>query len=167
MAWYVCSVALHILAACVWIGGMVFLALAVLPVLRRPAYQAVAVPLIHALGLRLRWIGWAALATLVATGVVNLSYRGIGWAQVRTGAAWQGWFGHVLALKLVLVALILVAAGAHDLLLGPLATRLANEHPDPARVRRIRRGAAWAGRGLLLLSVAVLVLGVMLVRGVP
>ncbi len=167
MAWYVLSVSLHILAACVWIGGMVFLAAAVLPLLRRPAYQALALPLIHALGLRFRWIGWAALATLVGTGITNLSYRGYGWDQVRTGTVWQGWFGYTLAVKLVLVALILVIGAAHDIVIGPLATRQETDNPDSPRIRRLRRRAAWVGRVMLLLSVIVVILGVMLVRGLP
>jgi putative copper resistance protein D len=167
MAWYVLAVSLHLLAACVWIGGMAVLAVGVLPVLRQPPYRALAIPLVRAIGVRFRWIGWAALATLIGTGFVNLWYRGYGWRPFSTGAAWQGWFGHVLAAKLVLVALILVVAVTHDVFVGPGATRLAGEDPASAHARWFRRGAAWAGRLLLALSVGALVLGVMLVRGVP
>jgi putative copper resistance protein D len=167
MSWYLLAVSLHILAACVWIGGMVFLAAAVLPVLRRPAYQAVAVPLIHAVAVRFRWIAWAALGLLIATGIATLNFRGYGWGQVRSGALWQGWFGRVLAWKLVLVALILVISAWHDIVIGPRFTQVAQEDPHSPRTRRLRRVAAWVGRAILILSVAVVALGVMLVRGVP
>jgi putative copper resistance protein D len=167
MAWYVFAVSLHILAACVWIGGMVFLAAAVLPVLRRPAYQAVAVPLIHAVAVQFRWIAWTTLGLLIATGVANLHVRGYGWAQVRDGSVWRGGFGHILGIKLVLVALILIISAWHDLLVGPRFTRAALTDPRSPRTRRLRRAAVWVGRLMLILSVAVVALGVMLVRGVP
>ncbi len=166
MPWYEVSVSLHILAACVWVGGMVFLALVVLPILRQPGYRSVAAPLIQAAGVRFRWVGWVALATLVATGVANLGFRGYGWAQVRNGSAWQGWFGHTLAVKLILVAAIVVVSVVHDLVLGPRFTRLAGEQPDLPAARRLRRQAAWVGRVVLVLSIAVVVLGVALVHGI-
>ncbi|MHB8731141.1 MAG: CopD family protein [bacterium] len=167
MAWYVLAVSLHILAACVWIGGMVFLAAAVLPVLRRPAYQSVAVPLIHAVALQFRWIAWTTLGLLVATGIANLYFRGYAWTQVRDGSIWRSGFGHVLGTKLVLVALILAISAWHDLVTGPQFTRAALADPGSPSARRLRRAAAWVGRLMLILSIAAVALGVMLVRGVP
>jgi len=166
MLWYGVSVSLHILAACVWVGGMIFLAVVVLPIFRQPGYQAAAVPLIQAAGLRFRWVGWMALGTLVLTGIANLRFRGYGWTQRRDGAVWQGWFGHTLAAKLILVTAILVISAVHGLAIGPRFTRIAGEQPDLPTVRPLRREAAWIGRIVLLLSVAAVVLGVMLVRGV-
>ena len=167
MAWYVVAVSLHILAACVWIGGMVFLAAAVLPVLRRPAYQTVAVPLIHAVALQFRWIAWTTLGLLVATGIANLRFRGYGWAQVRDGSIWRSEFGHILGVKLALVAVILAISAWHDLILGPRFTQAALADPGSPLARRLRRAAAWVGRLMLVLSVAAVALGVMLVRGAP
>ena len=90
---------------------MIFLAGAVLPILRQPGYRSVAVPLIPAAGVRFRWVGWVALATLVVTGAANLRFRDYGWARVRDGNVWQGWFGHTLAAKLTLVmAIVIISA---------------------------------------------------------
>lgn len=167
MVWYILVVSLHILAACVWIGGMVFLAAAVLPVLRRPAYQAVAIPLIHATAVRFRWIGWGTLGLLIGTGIADLIFRGYGWEQLRSGALRQSSFGHVLGIKLVLVAAILIVSAWHDIFVGPQFTRAGQEDPHSPHTRRLRRLASWVGRVILILSVVVVVLGVMLVRGVP
>lgn len=164
---YVLTVSIHVLAACIWIGGMVFLAAAVLPVLRRPPYHSVAVPLIHAVVTQFRWIAWTSLGLLVATGIANLHFRGYGWAQVRDGSMWRTAFGHALAIKLALVVLILAISGWHDLVAGPQFTRAALADAAAPRTRRMRRAAAWAGRLILLLSIAVVVLGIMLVRGAP
>jgi len=167
VSWYLLSVSLHILAACVWIGGMVFLAAALLPVLRQPPYRGVALPLLHATSMRFRWLGWGALGTLIVTGVANLLYRGQGWDQWRTGALWHEWFGRVLALKLVLIAIIVAVSAVHDLWIGPRVTLGGATGLSPAHLQRLRRRAAWVGRVVLLLSLAVVVLGVMLVRGIP
>ncbi|HLW61586.1 MAG TPA: DUF4149 domain-containing protein [bacterium] len=162
MSWYEVSVTLHILAACIWVGGMIFLALVVLPILRQREYRFVAGPLIRGAGVRFRWVGWMAVATLVLTGLANLRFRGYGWTQLRDGSGWQGWFGHTLAAKLILVAAVVVISAVHDLVLGPVAA----EQLDTAAAQRLRRRAAWMGRVVLLFSIAVVALGVILVRGV-
>ena len=90
MPWYEVSVSLHILAACIWVGGMIFLAFVMLPILRQPGFRSVTTPLIQAAGVRFRWVGWMVLGTLVVTGVTNLRFSGYGWAQVRDGSARQG-----------------------------------------------------------------------------
>jgi len=167
MTWYLLAVSFHILAACVWIGGMVFLAVVLLPALREPEYRGVALPLIRTTAIRFRWVGWAALLTLVITGCANLAFRGYGWPQVRDGGLWQGWFGHVLGLKLLFVLLVVLISAWHDLAASRQTTRMAGAGAEPAQLRRFRRRAAWVGRAVLLLSVAIMVLGVALVRGIP
>ena len=88
---YLLFVWLHILASAVWIGGMVFLSIILVPVSRRPEYHGVASSLIHGTGVRFRTVGWICLGILLLTGTFNLHYRGIGWAvlgrrrRLRTG----------------------------------------------------------------------------------
>lgn len=166
MTWYLIAVSLHILAACVWIGGMVFLAVVLLPALRQPDYRGVALPLIRATAIRFRWVGWAALLTLVMTGCANLAVRGYGWRQARDGELWHGWFGHVLGLKLLFVALVLLLSAWHDLAASRRMTRMTRDNAGPIELRRFRRRAAWVGRIVLILSVAIVVLGVTLARGI-
>ncbi|HMN30284.1 MAG TPA: hypothetical protein PKE45_19175, partial [Caldilineaceae bacterium] len=101
---YLLSVWLHILTAMVWLGGMLFLVLVLLPVVRRPAYRAVAGEIFHAAGVRFRWVGWIGFGLLILTGITNLSYRGITWATFWSAPFWQGPFGRTLGWKLLLVA---------------------------------------------------------------
>jgi uncharacterized membrane protein len=56
----------HILAAIIWIGGMFFLPLVLVPVLRRqePKLRAV---LLDAVGRRFRTVGWIAIGLLLVT----------------------------------------------------------------------------------------------------
>jgi len=159
------SVALHLLAAAVWVGGMAFLALVVVPVVRRPRYAAQSATLVRETAERFRVVGWSALAVLIVTGVVNLAVRGYGVDALRSGALFDGFFGHVLAVKLSLVAATLVLALTHDLWLGPRASAMLATAPGTPAARRARRQASWLGRLSLGLGVALVVLGVLLVRG--
>lgn len=162
---YLLSVWVHILAAGVWIGGMVVLALVLVPVVRRPEYRDVASSFIYRTGVRFRWVGWLSLGLLFLTGLVNLSYRGFGWEELTGGRLWRIPFGQTLQIKLLLVAAILLLSLFHDLFLGPKALAILQEDPTSERAAKWRRWASWAGRFDLLLALAVAALGVVLSRG--
>jgi uncharacterized membrane protein len=162
---YLLSVWLHIVAAAVWMGGMVFLGLVLIPVIRRPEYRSAAPLLIHLTGVRFRTVGWTCLGLLLLTGVVNVVYRGLGWADLASAAFWRGGFGGTLAIKLVLVATILLLSAVHDFFIGPRATALLRADPSSPETARFRRQASLMGRINLLLALAAVGLGVMLIRG--
>lgn len=166
-ALYLLSVWLHILSAVVWIGGMVFLALVLVPVIRRTEYRGIAASLIHWTGARFRWVGWVSLLLLILTGTINLTFRGFGWMDLKSGRIFQGPFGQILGIKLLLVALILVLSVLHDFIIGPLATASWQTNPASAEAMRLRHQAGWLGRLNLLLALVVVALGIMLVRGFP
>ena len=75
-ALYLLSVWLHILAATVWIGGMSFLVLVVVPWLRRGGRVEAAV-FLRETGERFRNVGWSCFLLLAATGTFNLWVRGV------------------------------------------------------------------------------------------
>ena len=166
-AWYIASVVVHILAAMTWIGGMIFLVLVLVPALRTLPSREMAVELVASSGRRFRTIGWISLGALVATGCSNLYCRGIGWSQLRLASFWDTPFGQTLALKLTLVGVILLTSLLHDFRVGPRASQAMRDSPGSPTAVRQRLLAAWMGRVNLLLSIIVLVLGVMLVRGRP
>jgi uncharacterized membrane protein len=149
-ALYTLSVIVHVIAACAWIGGMVFFAAVLLPVLRREEHDAVRRALILSVGRRFRVSGWVSLGLLVVTGVSNVVLRGGGSMAVVSPVFWHTAFGHVLVCKLAFVALVLVSVATHD-----------------ALASRSRRVSAWLGRAALLFSLAVVALAVWLVRGLP
>lgn len=162
---YLLSVWTHILAMAVWLGGMIFMALVLVPVVRRTEYQGLAAGLIHWTGRRFRWIGWICLILLVLTGAFNLAYRGYGWSDFWDGALWQGPFGRTLAVKLFLVAVVFALSAVHDFVIGPRTTALMERDPTAEHTRRMRRATGWFGRANLLLALIIVMLGVMLVRG--
>lgn len=164
---YELSVWLHILAAAVWIGGMSFIALVLVPVIRRPEFHGSAAALIERTGRQFRGVGWLCLGLLVLTGVFNVAVRGGGGVGAPSPSLWTGPFGRTLGLKLLLAAAILALSAAHDFVIGPRAMERWRRSPESAEAIRLRRQAAWIGRLNLLLALIAVGLGVMLVRGIP
>ncbi len=149
MSLYALSVWLHVVAATAWVGSMIFFAAVVVPILRREELRSAAPGLILLIGKRYRKLAWISLAVLVATGVTNLYFRGIGWSMLASADFWlSSAFGRALGWKLGFVALVLGLTAAHD-----------------ASATRGRRWASWLGRTLLLASLAILFFATALVRG--
>ena len=144
---------------------MVFLALVVVPITRRLEPRGLAVSLIAQCGRRFRWVGWVCLGVLILSGVFNLAYRGFSWGDVWSGRLFAGAFGRTLALKLFLVATLLLISVIHDFFIGPRATVVGQVTPGSLEALRLRRWASWLGRLNLLLALAVVALAVTLVRG--
>ena len=134
---------LHVLAAIIWIGGMLFVALVLVPVVRAQADPALRARLFHQAGVRFRAVGWVALLVLLATGLANLWIRP--YLFTLTGFQWK--------LGLVIVALGL--SSLHDFVLGPRAGA-------PGANPRIRVGASWLARLNVLVVLIVVVLGLAL-----
>lgn len=158
---YLASVTVHVLAALLWLGGMFFLGVVGAPVLRAVQPDALRADLFRRLGERFRAVGWAALAVLVATGVLNLHFSG---ALARMGDAgfWDTRYGHTLGWKLAAVAVMLVVSAVHDFVLGPRASRL---HPGSPRALAARRRAAWLARVNAMVGVVLVIAAVRLARG--
>lgn len=163
-ALYWASVTLHVLAAMFWLGGMFFLGAIGAPLLRRVEPPAARQALFHDLGARFRAAGWGAIAVLVATGLVNLHYRGLlRWSGVLGDAAfWRTPLGRALGAKLAAVVVMVSVSVAHDFLLGPAAGRAA---PGSPGALRLRARAAWLARANALVGVAVVIAAVRLARG--
>ena len=165
---YQLSVLVHFLAAMVWVGGMLFLALVVVPAARTlpPAERSA---LFQLVGPRFRTVGWACIALLLLTGGVNVAYRGVTWDKLYTPDLWASEFGRVLALKLGVIVVMLALSLYHDFDLGPASVRAhqaAGARPS-AEALALRKRASRLGRITTLLALIVVALGVMLVRGVP
>ena len=164
-AFYLTLVWLHITAAAVWIGGMVFIALVLVPATRQPEHRSIAASLIHWTGARFRWVGWVCLVLLVLTGFINLDQRGFEWADLWSKWLWEEPLVRVVGIKLFLVGLILLLSILHDFVIGPHATSLWQSNPTLPEAMRLRRQASWIGRINLLLALIAVALGVMLSRG--
>ncbi len=146
--------AVHVLAACVWVGGTVALVFAAVPVLRRAEGPARAEAM-RALGRRWRPLGWGAMAVAILTGL---------WLAEDAGAlhreSLDTRYDRILLVKAGLVVLLIAGSLVHNLVLGPRLQREMREGlPERTRPRMVAVG--WTNFGL---TIAVPVLGVVLAR---
>jgi len=150
---------LHLLAAISWIGGTIFLSVVLVPVLKREPFASQKALLFRTIAMRFRVVVWGAIAVLLFTGPLLLHQRGIPIADP------SGW-PMVLAVKLGLVAILLLLTLTHDLIIGPRVGRIV-QLPTKSRTRfdhSLVLWSPWVARFSLVLALAVLLAAVVLVR---
>lgn len=160
---YLAVVALHVLAAMVWVGGTLFLALVGAPALRLVEPPSLRTSLFNAIGVRFRYVGWGAVALLLLTGVALVDLRGWLSADVLLHAAfWQTPVGTAFGWKLGFLVLMLVFSLIHDIAFDPRRALQGGEGatPNPAW----RRRAMLLGRLGAVAAIAVVVAAVRLAR---
>jgi putative copper export protein len=155
---------LHLIAAAVWAGGLVFLGVAA-GVARQTVPDRERIVFFRTLGRRFAVVALASAALLAATGTDMASDHLATWSQLTdTG------YGRELLAKTILFALALVEAAIHSLVLGPRLARIRGalvERPGDAELTaELRRTAAISGivsALMLLQTLAILVLAADLV----
>lgn len=162
---YVTAVWLHILAAMVWVGGLVFIGVVLVPLSRRPEFEDLAGPLLTHSMEKFRWVGWTALGVLILSGTHLLGMRGYEWSDLWSGSLWRGSFGTTLAYKLSIVLIMVAVNAVHDFIIGPRAVARWDDDSSMDRNDGWGRWAGWLGRLTLVFSVVIVLLAVMLVRG--
>jgi len=141
-------VIIHLLAACVWVGGSVALVFAGVPAIRvlegEPRGRAM-----RELGLRWRPLGYGALVVLGVTGVMLASQD---WSEGRSP------FRTVLWIKVALSVALVAASYLHNYVYGPRLQREIREgRPQTSRPTLVVVG--WTS---LALTLTVPVLGAIL-----
>jgi putative copper export protein len=140
----------HLLSAAVWLGGTIALVFAAVPPLQRlegPERGR----LLRELGERWRPIGWSSLGVAIVTGAVIAT-------RAHAFDTTPNDFDVVLAVKGALVGLLVAGAWLHDYVLGPgLARQIREGKPQSLRPILVA-----IGRGNLLLTVTIPILGVVL-----
>ena len=157
---------LHLIAAAVWAGGLVFLGVAV-GAARRTLADRERIALFRQLGRRFLVVGGIAMLVLIGTGSSMAADR-----LAAFGDLFDTDYGKRLAEKLALVVAVILLTAFHSFVQGPALSRLrerALETPgDPELAATIRRKSARAGIVSvlnLLATLAILVLAARLVTG--
>lgn len=165
-ALYLLSVWVHILAATVWVGGMLFLVLVVVPWLRKGA-RADAGAFLRETGERFRNVGWICFCAVLVTGTFNLWVRGVRLSDFGRVEWLQSPFGTTVVVKLSAFCAVLVVSLIHDFVVGPRATKAIAASPGSLEAQRERKRASVLGRVNVLLALVLVGAGVLMVRGVP
>ena len=158
--------ALHLIAAAVWAGGLIFLGVAV-GAARKTLDDRERIALFRQLGRRFLVVGGSAMLVLIATGSSLASDR-----LAAFGDLFDTDYGKRLSEKLALVVVVILLTAFHSFVQGPALSRLreqALERPDDTELAAaIRRKSARAGVVSLvnmLATLAILVLAARLVTG--
>lgn len=164
---YLINVWIHILAAAVWTGGLIYTAAVAVPfALTHEAEERQRI--LRGLARRFRWIGWGSIVVLFITGLGNLTLRlsPIKVSQIFNGevfdpakveqliAIWLPW-------KLMLVVVMIGLMAFHDITSIRAAKRYEGSPESAPGNRMGSRAAALA----TLLAILVLYVSVRLVRG--
>ena len=164
---YFLCVWLHILAAAVWVGGLIYTAAVAVPFALTheiPERQR----LLRGLARRFRWIGWGSIAVLFVTGLGNLTLRlsPIKFSQILNGelfdpdkveqliAIWLPW-------KLMLVVVMIGLMIFHDI----TSIQAAKRHQGPGDTAPGNRLGSRAAALATLVAILVLYVSVRMVRG--
>ncbi|HMZ55152.1 MAG TPA: hypothetical protein PKV55_01395 [Nitrospira sp.] len=150
---------IHLLAAVVWVGGMVFLSVVLVPVLKRDGDFARHVALFRTVAYRFRAVVWGAMGILVATGSVMAMGRSIPLTE-----PWQ--WPTIFVAKISMVSFLFTLTLLHDLVVGPQVRRILGtaEADRSSRDRMLVRYSALVPRLSLLVALLVLLLAVVLAR---
>lgn len=152
---YQISVWIHIIAATVWVGGMLFLVLVLFPLLRKSDKEDNH-ELIYKVGKRFRRIGWVSLFILFISGILNIYFSfGLNLREIFISE-----FGNILQLKLTVFLLIIIVSFIHDFITGPIIRKSTGKKRE--KWRRVTR---YLGLTNLFLGLLIVFLGVILVRG--
>ena len=160
---YQAIVYLHIVAAVIWLGGMLFLAMVMVPLARRDAEVGFAV--LRAAAKKFVPVAWASMVVLAGSGAY------LAWTHwdVRPDTFFTGesHFIQFLQMKTGLFAIVILLSLAHDFWLGPrmmdrLAAARSSGSPLPTGPARLF--VQWAARVNLLLVLTVVALAVLLTR---
>ena len=159
-------VLIHVLAAIVWLGGMFFIALVIVPTLKKIEPAEKRFQILSLTARRFRTVSWIAIVILLITGTLNAINRGVTIDLISSGVLFSSLFGQVLTTKVTLVFVMVTLSAIHDFILGPrLIEILEGKNPNPAaapKIKRYRMYVSWLARVNALLAIFVVTCGVML-----
>jgi len=156
---YILSVFIHVIAACTWIGGMLFLILVFIPGIKKHPDK---VSLIADVSLKYRGVGAVALTTLFITGILQLEYHGVQWTvEYFTTSS----YGVTAGLKIIVFTIIVIISLIHDYYLGTKAIDQWKNQPDHAKTKTLRTLSRFLSRVSFILALVAAWLGIILVRG--
>ena len=156
---YIILVWIHLIAATFWVGGMLFLSLVAVPLMRQDSDPLTAQRGFITLARRFRTLVWSALFILVVTGSVLLGN------VINFRAPLSSW-PPIVFTKLILVFLLAVVSFSHDRIMAQKVRTLKSKAVTElsAGEKLLLRLSPLLGRLTLLLGLGVLLSAVIMVR---
>jgi putative copper export protein len=136
---------LHLMAAIIWVGGTFAISLAVQPALRRFLKDSSRFDIYREIGARFKIVMWVCWLTLLGTGLLKL------WEIRDTPSIFFGPWGRILAIKLCLVACMVVLTLLHTYSWGPRLMETTGTDATASRVLIVKM-AFWGKVNLVILA---------------
>jgi putative copper export protein len=143
---------LHLLAATLWVGGLLFTSGVLSPVLRRDVAAPTRIPLVKAVGRRFSTVARFALLILFLTGLTRVRFLFFISPTYLIATP----YGRLLLIKGVLFLLMLSLSLWHDFGLGPRVARLAGRTSSPEFQSALRKLTFWARVNVLVVIIIVI-----------
>ncbi len=157
---------IHVLAAIVWLGGMFFISLVLVPSLKKLEPPTKRTEILSVTARRFSLVGWIAILVLLVTGVINSANRGVTVELISSGKLFLSHFGMILSFKVFLVLVMIFISAIHDFILGPRLIRLTERErssPDSMKsLARKRKLVSWLARINAIIGIIVVACAVML-----
>ncbi len=160
MPWYYfILVWLHLLAAAFYVGGMLFLSLVAVPLLKSDPDYVETQRRFLSMARRFRSFAWGAIIILIVTGAILLP------GHVSLSVPLFEWPATVLT-KLLFVVLLIGMSVIHEFFFGPKVTTIKQKPPSSrsSAEQNLVKFSPWLSRLVLVFGLAIFFLAVVISR---
>jgi len=157
---------IHVMAAMMWVGGMLFIAIVVIPALKNFEPPQKRIEVISATATRFKKIGWISIGILFVTGLINIANHGVTHKMIFSDSFLSTHFGKVLIIKLTLFLIMVLLSASHDFILGPkhikLLERPKSDAEAQSEIAKNKKLVSWLARVNVIVVVMIVACAVML-----
>ncbi len=158
---------LHVIAAVVWIGGNLIIAMVIVPYFRKSLPPIQRVQILAEIGKRFEPVVWGCVGVLFFTGIFNIFTAGILTAPPELIGA----FMRTLFIKLMLFIVLIILTALHGFVFGPkMSAAIAgldiNLEELPPEVQRLRSQMSVVSSLMGVVSLLILLAAVALRMGI-
>ena len=160
---------IHVIAAVVWIGGNLILAMVIVPYFRQNLPPVKRIQLLTQIGKRFEPIVWGCVGILFFTGIANI-FDAIGLGS-SSGSETINAFMRTLLIKLILFIALLILTALHGFVYGPKLSTAIEEldleaEELPPNVQSIRKQMSIVSSLMGVVSLLILLAAVALRMGI-
>ncbi len=160
---------IHVIAAVVWIGGNLILAMVIVPHFRQNLLPVQCIQILTLIGKRFEPIVWLCVLILFFTGIVNI-FNSVDLFSTNDSLL-VGTFMRTLVIKLLLFFTLIILTGLHSFFYGPkLSKAMEDLSPEteklPANVNSLRKQMAIVSSAMGVVSLLIILAAVALRMGI-
>ena len=158
---------IHVIAAVVWVGGNLILAMVIVPHFRQSLPPVERIKLLTQIGKRFEPVVWGCIVVLFFTGIVNIFSA----VDITSPTALSGAFMRTLLIKIVLFLVLVLLTALHSMIFAPrLAAAVAELDPTieelPPEIKPLRTQMSIISSLMGVVSLLILLAAVALRMGI-